>query len=85
MEEVLNKMCTACFALRNINIVPIDMLRVIYFAHIHSILSYGIIFGGSSSYANKAFILQKKIIRIMTNTKPRDSCREVFKSVEIMT
>jgi len=70
MEQVLNKMCTACYALRNIkHIVPIDMLRVIYFAHIHSIISYGIIFGGSSSYANKVFILQKKIIRIITNTR----------------
>jgi hypothetical protein len=79
-------MCSACYALRNIkHIVPVDTLRVIYFAHIHSIISYDIIFWGSSSYANKVFILQKKIIRIITNTKPRDSCREVFKSMEIMT
>ena len=39
---------------------------------------------GNSSYANKVFIFQKKIIRIITNTRPRDSCREVFKSMEIM-
>ena len=38
-EQILNKMCTACYALRNIKyIVPIDTLRVIYFAHIHSII-----------------------------------------------
>ena len=61
------------------------MLRVIYFAHIHSVISYGIIFWGSSFYANKVFTLQKKIIRIITNTRPRDSCREIFKSMEIMT
>ena len=79
-------MCTACYALRNIkHIEPIDTLRVIYFAHIHAIINYGIIFGGSSSYANKVFILQKKIIRIISNTKPRDSCREAFKSMEILT
>jgi len=78
--------CTACYALRNIkHIVPIDTLRVIYFAHIHSIISYGIIFWGNSSYVNKVFILQKKIIRIITDTRPRDSCREVFKSMEILT
>jgi hypothetical protein len=29
--------------------------------------------------------LQKKIIRIMTNAKPRDSCRDIFKKLEIMT
>jgi hypothetical protein len=78
-------MCPACYALRNIkHIVPVDTLKVIYFAHIHSI-SYGIIFWGSSYCANKVFILQKKIIRIITNTRPRDSCREAFNIMEIMT
>jgi len=48
-------------------------------------MSYGIIFWGSSSHANNVFILQKRIIGIITNTKPRDSCREVFKNMEIMT
>ena len=86
IEQVVNKMCTACYALRNIkHTVPLGTLRIIYFAHIHSIISYGTIFWGGSSYANKVFILQKKIIRIITNTKPRDSCREVFKNMEIMT
>ena len=38
IEQVLNKMCTACYALRNIkHTVTIDTLRVIYFTHIHSI------------------------------------------------
>jgi hypothetical protein len=31
------------------------------------------------------FILQKEIIRIITNTRPRDSCKKVFKNMEIMT
>jgi hypothetical protein len=79
-------MSTACYALRNIkHIVPPDTLKVIYFAHIHSIISYGIIFWGSSSCANKVFILKKKIIRIIMNTSPRVSCREVIKNMEIMT
>ena len=42
-------------------------------------------FWGSSFYANKIFILQKGIIRIITNTRPKVSCREVFKSMEILT
>jgi hypothetical protein len=41
-------------------------------------------FGGSSSYTNKVFIIQKKVIRIIMNTRPRDSCREVFKNMEIV-
>ena len=63
IELLLKKMCTACYALRNIkHIVPIETLSVIYFAHIPSIISYGINFWSSSSYANKLFVLQKKII-----------------------
>jgi hypothetical protein len=78
-------MSTACYALRNIkHIVPLDTLKVIYFDYIHSIISHGIIFGGSSSCAKKVFMLQKEI-RIITNTRPRDSFREVFKNMEIMT
>jgi hypothetical protein len=86
IEQVINKMCSAGYAMRNIkHIVPVDILRVISFAHILSIISYGIIFWGSFSYAKKVFILQKKIIRIITNTRPRHSCRKVFKNMEIIT
>jgi hypothetical protein len=60
------------------------MLRLIYFAHVHSIMNYGIIFWGCSSHAKEVFILQKKIIRIMMNAKPRDSCMDIFKKLEIM-
>jgi hypothetical protein len=61
------------------------MLRLFYFAHVYSIMSYGIIFWGGSSHIHKVFILQKKIIRIITNTRPKDSYSEVFRKMEIMT
>jgi len=51
------------------------------FADIHTIMNYGVIFWGNSSYAKKLFIFQKKIIRIITNTGPRDSCREIFRNM----
>jgi hypothetical protein len=86
IEHVISTISTACYVLRNIkHIVPLATLKVIYFAHIHSIISYGIILWGNPSYANKVFILQKNIIRIIMNTRPRDSCREIFKNMEIMT
>jgi len=78
-------MCSACYALRNVkHIVPENTLRIIYFAHIHAIISYGIIFSGSSYHANKVFTLQKKIIRTITNTEPRDSCRTDSKKLKII-
>ena len=45
-EQIATKLCSACYALRNLkHTVPQSTLRTIYHAYIHSILSYGIIFG----------------------------------------
>jgi hypothetical protein len=45
---------------------------------------YGIIFGDNETYSIKIFKLQKKVIRIMTNIRNRDSCRVVFKELRIL-
>jgi hypothetical protein len=86
IELIATKRRSACYVLRNLkHIVPQATLRKIYYAYIHSILSYGIIFWWNSSNVNKLFILQKKTIRILSNTGTRESCREAFKNMEIMT
>ena len=47
IDKMAAKLCSACYVLRNLtHIVPQTTLRIIYYAHIHSILSYGIIFWG---------------------------------------
>jgi hypothetical protein len=85
VDQIATKLCFACYALRNLkHIVPQSILRTIHYAYIHFILSYGIIFWGRSSNVSKLFILQKRIIRIITNTGVRESCREVFKNMEIV-
>jgi len=72
IEQIATKLCSACYALRNLkHIVPQSTLRTLYYAYIHSILSYGIIFWGRSSDVNKFFILQLKIVRIITNSRVR--------------
>jgi hypothetical protein len=50
----------------------------------HSLLTYGIIFWGNSSYAKSVFKVQKRIIRIMTNSTSSDSCRDLFKVLNIL-
>jgi hypothetical protein len=53
-NQIATKVCSACYVLRNLkHTVPQSTLRKIYYTYIHSILSYGIIFGGSSSSVNK--------------------------------
>lgn len=58
---------------------------MIYHAYFHSIMKYGIIFWGNSPDARKAFLLHKKTIRIMMGMKQRDTCRPVFKKLNILT
>ena len=76
----------SCYALNYVKYtLPIDILKLIYFANIQSIMSYGIIFWGASTTASKVFILQKKTLRIICNIKLRDSCRKLFSDNQIMT
>jgi hypothetical protein len=45
---------------------------------------YGIIFLGNSPHSNNIFKLQKRVVRIITNSRNRDSCRELFRELEIL-
>jgi hypothetical protein len=47
-------------------------------------MSYGITFWGNQLYSDKIFKIQKRAIRIITNSRMRDSCREMFKKLEIL-
>jgi hypothetical protein len=59
-------------------------LRMIYFAYIHPITAYGIIFWGNSPYTIKPSRIQKDLMRIMMDLKANDSCRESFKEIKIL-
>ena len=59
-------------------------LMKLYFSTVHSVISYGIIFWGISSYSKIVFKIQKRIIRIITNSKNKASCRELFKKLHVL-
>jgi hypothetical protein len=42
-------------------------------------MMYGIIFGCNLSNSKKIFTLQKKIVGLMADVNPRNSCRSLFK------
>jgi hypothetical protein len=69
---------------QNANKIELQKKKLFYFAHDHAIMSCGIIFWGGSFHVHKVFILQNKIIRTITKTRLRDSCREVIRMMEIM-
>jgi len=83
-NQLLTRLGSACYAIRVITpIMSEDTLKMIYHAYAHS-MSYGIIFWGNSPHSACIFKMQKKIIRIMTNSRERDSCRQLFKKLKIL-
>ena len=83
---MIPKLSRACYAVRfMLHISNTDTLKSIYFAYFHSLMKYGIIFWGNSSDSKKVFTLQKKIVRIMMGVKSRNSCRDLFKRLQILT
>jgi hypothetical protein len=54
---------------------------MIYFSYIHSIITYGIIFWDNSTGTDEVFKLQKRAIRIITNSNSRTSCHDLFKEL----
>jgi len=85
IDKILPKLCSACFAMRSVKpFMSQQKLNVIYYSHFHSIMSYGIIFGGHSSSSIRISRLQKRIIRIMMGNRSRYSCRNLFISLKIL-
>jgi len=61
--------------------MSLDVLSSTHFSYAHSIISYGIIFGGNSSYSEDIFKIQKRII---VNSSRNASCRQLFKDLNIL-
>jgi len=86
IDRMMSKFNTACFVIRTVQaIMSPETLRMVYFAHIHSIMSYGIILVGNQPYSDKLFKIQKRVIRIITNSRMKDSRRELFKKIRNTT
>ena len=50
IDQMMSKLNMTCFVIRMIQaVMSPETLRIVYFAYIHSIMSYGIILGGKST------------------------------------
>jgi hypothetical protein len=85
IDLVSKRLSSTCYTLNCIKYsLPRKTLKIIYFAHVQSSLSYGIIFWGYIPTASKVFTLKKKNLPIIYNIKTRDSCRQLFRQNQIM-
>jgi hypothetical protein len=84
--DLSNKLNRACYAIRATKaLLSLKTLKMVYYAYFHSVMTYGIILWGNSPYGDNILRIQKRILRIITNSSQRDSCRQIFKQHQILT
>ena len=68
ITELTPKLNKACYAIRAIRpFISLDVMKMIYFSYVHSLISYGIIFWSNFYFSGSIFKIQKIIIRIITH------------------
>lgn len=86
IEDLCKKLAVKNFLTTQLkSTVTTETLKVFYFGCINSVLSYGIVCWGGSSYLQKVFVWQKRIIRNMFNMQYNASCRSIFGQHGILT
>jgi len=84
-DYINSKLNSLGYILRSLRSVLLQIIKQIYTSYVHSVLHYGIIFWGNSSYSRTIFITQKRIVRIIMKAKARDSCHAMFSKLGILT
>jgi hypothetical protein len=85
IDSVINKLTIVCFMLRSIRPYMTQFSFVnIYYSLLHSVLSYGIVFWGQATNTKELFILQKRVVHLMTGYGYRHSCWNLLKQLGIL-
>lgn len=63
----------------------LESLISVYYSLVYNHSSYDILLWRNSSYKGKAFIVQKRILRMTFSILPRSSCRPIFRDINILT
>jgi hypothetical protein len=72
IAQLSSKLNSVCYIIRLLkSIISTKSLRTVYFAYVHSIITYGIIFWRTSPYSDNIFKLQKRVIIIIMKVDNR--------------
>jgi hypothetical protein len=86
IQKILPKLSSACYLIRRMySFCNLNTLMMIYFAYFHSVMEFGIIFWGVSVESKRIFPQQKRIIRFLTGSSSRATCRMMFFELKILT
>jgi hypothetical protein len=89
VNDCCRRLSSAVFALRSLAAVCNDLpsLLMVYHGLFMSTARYGILAWGATSESNmnRVMIMQKRAVRIIANLGWRESCRGVFKELNLLT
>ena len=86
VNNISKKISKRLYALRVLkNSVSNDTLISVYYAYIHSLLSYGTLLWGNHASARRLFLLQKRAVRIIDGALPRNHYKPLFVKTGILT
>ena len=85
IQNLLPKLSSACYLIRRMYpLFNMRTLKMIYYTYFHSVMEFGM-FWGASAESRKVFLLQKRILQVMTGSPPRATCRTLFCKLGILT
>lgn len=82
LRKLLNSICFQIRVLKTVFGTP--ELVNFYYAYVYSRLVYGITIWGTSSASAEIFLIQKRIVRTILGAPQTQSCRELFKALNIL-
>jgi hypothetical protein len=85
IKSLSSKLNEACYMIKPLKDATSPLvIRSIYFAYFHTYLKYGLIFWGGDSKSKTFFMLQKRVIRIISRGNRLSSCRQIFKDLNLL-
>lgn len=86
IDYISSKLSRVIFLINRLtHSVDQNYIKTAYFAYFQSIFRYCIIFYGNCSRIEEILILQKKVIRLISNSPSLEHCRPLFIKLEIPT
>lgn len=86
ITKLEKRLSSAACAVKKIrHLTDVSTARTVYFSYFHSIMSYGILLWGNAADINSIFVLQKRAVRAIYKLGPRESLRDKFKEINILT
>lgn len=85
VQLLCGKLSKVCYSIKELKkVVDESSLLMAYYGNFYSIMTYGILFW-CGSHSQEVFKVQKRVVRIMSGRRVRESCRGLFRALNILT